>query len=117
VWAALKSLGRDGAAGQIRRLATSAAQLGEQLRVIDGVEVLNDVRYTQISVAFGDDATTRRVAERLIADGKVWMSGSRWHGREVVRISVSNWTTDADDVTTAVEAVWRAVEAVRSGGP
>lgn len=117
VWAALKSLGRDGVAGQIRRLATSAAQLAEQLRAIDGLEVLNDVGYTQISVAFGDDATTRLVAERLIADGKVWMSGSRWHGRDVVRISVSNWTTDADDVTTAVEAVRTAVEAVRSGGP
>jgi glutamate/tyrosine decarboxylase-like PLP-dependent enzyme len=117
VWAALKSLGRDGAAEQIRRLATSAAQLGERLTAIDGVEVLNDVGYTQISVAFGDDATTRRVADRLIADGKVWMSGSRWHGRDVVRISVSNWTTDADDVTTAVEAVRTAVEAVRSGGP
>ena len=68
-------------------------------------------------MAFGDDATTRRVAERIIADGKVWMSGSRWHGRDVVRISVSNWTTDADDVATAVEAVRTAVEAVRSGGP
>ncbi|MBT2548596.1 pyridoxal-dependent decarboxylase [Arthrobacter sp. ISL-65] len=117
VWAALKSLGRDGAAEQIRRLATSAAQLAVQLTAIDGVEVLNDVGYTQISVAFGDDATTRRVADRLIADGKVWMSGSHWHGRDVVRISVSNWTTDADDVTTAVEAVRTAVEAVRSGGP
>ncbi|MGN7249728.1 MULTISPECIES: pyridoxal phosphate-dependent decarboxylase family protein [unclassified Arthrobacter] len=116
VWAALKSLGRDGVAGQIRRLATSAAQLAEQLTAIDGVEVLNDVGYTQISVAFGDDATSRRVAERLIADGKVWMSGSRWHGRDVVRISVSNWTTDADDVTTAVEAVRAAFQAVRSGG-
>ncbi|WP_395402711.1 pyridoxal phosphate-dependent decarboxylase family protein [Arthrobacter sp. UC242_113] len=115
VWAALKSLGRDGVAGQIRRLAMSAAQLAERLTAIDGVEVLNDVGYTQISVAFGDDAATRRVAERLIAGGKVWMSGSRWHGRDVVRISVSNWTTDADDVTTAVEAVRTAVEAVRSG--
>jgi hypothetical protein len=55
----------------------------------------------------------RRVAERLIADGRVWMSGSSWHGRDVVRISVSNWPTDADDVTTAVEAVRTAVEAVR----
>ena len=117
VWAALKSLGRDGAAGQIRRLATSASQLAERLTAIDGVEVLNEVGYTQISVAFGDDATTRSVAEQLIADGKVWMSGSRWHGRDVVRISVSNWTTDADDVTTAVEAVRTAVATVRSGGP
>lgn len=117
VWAALRSLGRDGVAEQIRRLASSAAQLAEKLTAVDGVEVLNDVGYTQITVAFGDDATTRHVADRLIADGKVWMSGSRWHGRDVVRISVSNWTTDAADVATAVEAVRTAVEAVRQGRP
>jgi glutamate/tyrosine decarboxylase-like PLP-dependent enzyme len=115
VWAALRSLGRDGVAELIRRLASSAAQLAEKLTGVDGVEVLNDVSYTQITVAFGDDATTRRVADRLIADGRVWMSGSRWHGRDVVRISVSNWTTDAADVATAVEAVRTAVEAVRQG--
>jgi glutamate/tyrosine decarboxylase-like PLP-dependent enzyme len=115
VWAALKSLGKDGVAEQIRRLASSAVRLAEKLAALDGVEVLNDVGYTQISVAFGDDATTREVAARLIADGKVWMSGSRWHGREVLRISVSNWTTDAADVTTAAEAVRAALEGVRSG--
>lgn len=115
VWAALKSLGRDGVEEQIRRLAASAARLAEELTAVERVEVLNDVGYTQITVAFGDDATTRRVAERLIADGKVWMSGSRWHGRDVVRISVSNWTTDADDVATAVEAVRTALDAARSG--
>ena len=76
--------------------------------------MLNDVGYTQISVAFGDDATTRDVTARIIADGKVWMSGSRWQGRDVLRISVSNWTTDADDVDTAVEAVGQALEAVRA---
>jgi glutamate/tyrosine decarboxylase-like PLP-dependent enzyme len=117
VWAALRSLGRDGVAEQIRRLASSASQLAEKLTAMDGVEVLNDVGYTQITVAFGGDATTRRVADRLIADGKVWMSGSRWHGRDVVRISVSNWTTDTDDVATAVEAVRTAVEGVRQAGP
>jgi len=116
VWAALKSLGRDGVAEQIRRLAATAARLAEDLTAIDGVEVLNDVGYTQLTLAFGDDDTTRRVADRLIADGKVWMSGSRWHGRDVVRISVSNWTTDAEDVATAVEAVRSAAEAVRTAG-
>jgi glutamate/tyrosine decarboxylase-like PLP-dependent enzyme len=114
VWAALKSLGSDGVAEQIRRLAAAAAQLAEKLAALDGVEVLNDVGFTQVSVAFGDDSTTRDVAARLIADGTVWMSGSRWHGREVLRISVSNWTTDADDVATAVEAVRAALEHVRS---
>lgn len=114
VWAALKSLGSDGVAAQIRRLAASASVLAEKLSALDGVEVLNDVDFTQICLAFGDDATTRDVTARILADGKVWMSGSRWQGRDVLRISVSNWTTDADDVDTAAEAVKQALEAVRA---
>lgn len=115
VWAALKSLGAEGVAGQIRQLAASAAEIAARLSLIDGIEVLNDVGYTQVSLAFGDDATTRKVTARIIDDGKVWMSGSRWQGRDVLRISVSNWTTDPDDVDTAVGAVSAAFAGVRAG--
>jgi len=113
VWAALKSLGRDGVAGQVRGLVLRARQLAERLSALDGVEVLNDVDYTQVSLAFGDDATTRAVTERIIADGRVWMSGSRWQGRDILRISVSNWSTDDADVAVAVGAVQDALAAVR----
>jgi hypothetical protein len=36
------------------------------------------------------------------------MSGSRWRGRAVLRISVSNWSTDESDVERSVAAVRRA---------
>ena len=113
VWAALKSLGRDGVASQVRTLVHRAAQLADQLAALDGVEVLNDVDYTQVSLAFGDDAVTRAVTERVMADGRVWMSGSRWQDRDILRISVSNWSTDDADVRVAVDAVRDALAAVR----
>jgi glutamate/tyrosine decarboxylase-like PLP-dependent enzyme len=113
VWAAIKSLGRDGVAAQVRRLMERASALADRLSALAGVEVLNDVVYTQVSLAFGDDATTRAVTARIIGDGMVWMSGSRWQGRDVLRISVSNWTTDDGDIVQAVEAVRRALAAVR----
>lgn len=116
VWAALRSLGRDGVAHQVRELVLRAGQLAEQLAALEGIEVLNDVDYTQVSLAFGDDETTKAVTAKVIADGRVWMSGSRWQGRDVLRISVSNWSTNADDVGTAVEAVSSAVAAVRAAG-
>jgi glutamate/tyrosine decarboxylase-like PLP-dependent enzyme len=115
VWAALKSLGREGVAGQVRGLVLNARQLAERLAALDGVEVLNDVDYTQVSLAFGDDATTRAVTARIIAEGRVWMSGSRWQDRDILRISVSNWSTDDADVAAAVDAVRDAVAAVRAG--
>lgn len=116
VWAALKSLGRDGVVAQVRGLVRHARQLAEQLSALDGVEVLNDVDYTQVSLAFGDDAMTRAVTARIIADGRVWMSGSRWRDRDVLRISVSNWSTDDADAAVAVAAVRDAVAAVRAQG-
>lgn len=113
VWAALKSLGSDGVAAQVRGLVAAASEIAGGLAGIDGVEVLNDVGYTQVCVAFGDDATTRAVTARIIADGRVWMSGSRWQDRDILRISVSNWQTAADEVRTAVAAVGSALAAVR----
>jgi glutamate/tyrosine decarboxylase-like PLP-dependent enzyme len=115
VWAALKSLGSDGVAGLVRGMAAAAADIAAGLEGVDGVEVLNDVCYTQVCLAFGDDATTRAVTARIIADGRVWMSGSRWRDRDILRVSVSNWHTGEDEVRTAVDAVKAALSAVRLG--
>jgi glutamate/tyrosine decarboxylase-like PLP-dependent enzyme len=110
VWAALRSLGRDGLAGLVGGLARHARAIAEGVSRIDGVQVVNDVVYTQVCLALGDDASTRAAGERLLADGDTWISGSRWRGRDVLRVSVSNWSTDDDDVARTVAAVRRAVE-------
>jgi glutamate/tyrosine decarboxylase-like PLP-dependent enzyme len=112
VWAALRSLGRSGTVDLVERLAANARALADGIAGIPGAEVLNDVVFTQASVSFGDDERTRRVTEALLADGTTWMSGSRWHGRAVLRISVSNWSTDADDVAQSLAALERAVASV-----
>jgi glutamate/tyrosine decarboxylase-like PLP-dependent enzyme len=112
VWAALRSLGRSGVADLVDGLAGHARAIAAGLAAIDGAHVLNDVVYTQVCVAFGDDERTRAVTAALIADGTAWMSGSRWHDQDVLRVSVSNWSTDDEDVRRSVDAVRRAVAAV-----
>jgi glutamate/tyrosine decarboxylase-like PLP-dependent enzyme len=111
VWAALRSLGRAGTVELVERLARHARALAGGLAQIPGAEVLNDVVFTQVCVSFGDDDRTLRVIENLLADGTAWMSGSRWRGRAVLRISVSNWSTDEDDVALSLDAVRRAAAA------
>jgi glutamate/tyrosine decarboxylase-like PLP-dependent enzyme len=113
VWAALRSLGRSGAVALVERLAENARALADGLAALPVVEVLNDVVFTQISLAFGSDERTRAVTQALIDDGVVWMSGSTWAGRAVLRISVSNWSTDAADVAVSIDAVSRAIAAVQ----
>ena len=105
VWAALASLGRSGVTSLVRGLHHNAKAIAAGIATIEGARILNDVVYTQVCVAFEDDETTRAVTERLMAGGEVWMSGSRWQGREVLRVSVSNWATDDDDVERSVAAV------------
>jgi glutamate/tyrosine decarboxylase-like PLP-dependent enzyme len=80
---------------------------------MDGIEVLNDVVLNQVLVRLdardGDqDGHTYRVLERLQHEGTCWMSGTRWNGRAAVRISVSNWSTNSDDVDRSVAALLRA---------
>lgn len=112
VWAALRALGRTGVAGLVDGLVGHARAIADGLAGIEGVRVLNDVVFTQVSVAFEDDARTRRVTERVLADGEAWMSGSHWRGRDVLRVSVSNAATTDEDVERAVAAVRRAAAAV-----
>jgi glutamate/tyrosine decarboxylase-like PLP-dependent enzyme len=97
----------------VERLAAHARTFAEGAAEIPGCEVLNDVVFTQVCLAFEDDDRTRAVAAALLADGTTWMSGSRWQGRAIVRISVSNWSTTEDDVRRSLEALRRAASSVR----
>ncbi|MBM7504493.1 pyridoxal phosphate-dependent decarboxylase family protein [Agromyces aurantiacus] len=114
-WAVLRHLGRDGVADLIDRLAGSARIIAEGVGGLPGVEVLNDVVFTQVCIALEDDAATEALSARLWADGEVLAMTSRWHDRAVVRFSVSNWGTDAAQARRTVAAVERALVAVRAG--
>jgi glutamate/tyrosine decarboxylase-like PLP-dependent enzyme len=111
VWAALQSLGRSGLAGLVDGLVSHAQAIAAGIAELDGVEVLNDVVFTQVCFTVGDEERTRAVMNHLLAEGVTWMSGSRWAGRQIIRVSVSNWSTDEQDVELSLAAVRRAVEA------
>jgi glutamate/tyrosine decarboxylase-like PLP-dependent enzyme len=109
VWAALRSLGRSGVAELVSGLGRHAQAFAAGLATLRDVEVLNDVVFTQVCASFGDDARTDAVVQRLLDDGTTWMSGSSWHGRRVLRISVSNWSTSERDVERSLDAIRRAL--------
>jgi glutamate/tyrosine decarboxylase-like PLP-dependent enzyme len=115
VWAVLRSLGSSGVADLVERLARHASAFAAGLAAIPGVEVLNDVVFTQVCASFGSDARTEEVVRRMLADGTAWMTGSRWHGRSVLRISVSSWATTEHDVEVSLDAVRRVVASLEAG--
>jgi glutamate/tyrosine decarboxylase-like PLP-dependent enzyme len=110
IWAAFKSLGRSGLAGLIERTCGYAVRFADGLRA-RGYEILNDVVLNQVLVSFGSPGKTRRVIERVQADGTCWCGGTEWQGRAAMRISVSSWATTDEDVERSLEAILRAARA------
>ena len=108
VWAVLRSLGRDGVAELVDGFCDHAAAFAEGIAAIEGAQVLNDVEFTQVCASFGDDDRTRAVVDAMLAEGTAWITGSRWHGQAVLRVSVSNWSTTFDDVAASLAALHRA---------
>jgi len=107
VWAVLRALGRDGVAALVDGLVGAAKGLATGFAAIPGLEVVNDVVFTQVCVAAGDGPRTAALGDWLRADGTVWPSNSTWQGRPVVRFSVSNRGTDADQVARTIDVVAR----------
>ena len=111
VWAVLRTLGRSGVVDLVDGFCRHAAALAEGVVSIEGASVLHDVCFTQVCASFGSDERTRAVVQGMLDDGTAWMTGSRWHDRAVLRISVSNWSTNEDDVRRSLYALRRVVAA------
>ena len=104
VWAALRSLGRDGVARLVRQACDAASTIAERLRA-GGVTILNDVVLNQVLVRAGDGARTAALIAAVQADGRVWCGATQWDGDTAMRISVSSWKTDLDDAAFAADVI------------
>jgi glutamate/tyrosine decarboxylase-like PLP-dependent enzyme len=108
IYAALRSLGRDGVADLVARCCSHARAMAAGLSDL-GLEVINDVVLNQVLVRAGDDDDTNRILAHVQEGGTAWMSGNSWDGHRAIRISVSGWMTTADDVTRTLSAFEAAI--------
>ncbi|MEO8257787.1 MAG: aminotransferase class V-fold PLP-dependent enzyme [Acidobacteriota bacterium] len=106
LWAALRSLGRQGLAELIERTCRHAQRFADGLRA-SGYRILNDVVINQVLVSFGAPGVTRAVIEQVQQDGTCWCGGTEWQGQTAMRISVSSWATTDDDVDASLAAIQR----------
>jgi glutamate/tyrosine decarboxylase-like PLP-dependent enzyme len=105
-WAAIRGLGREGISDMIERCCDLAIQFASLLAQHPEVEVLNDVVINQVMVRVGDsDERTRALIAAVQADGTCWAGPTTWHGKVAMRISVSNWSTTADDIEQSAAAI------------
>jgi glutamate/tyrosine decarboxylase-like PLP-dependent enzyme len=106
VYAALRSLGRDGVAELVERNCAQARRMAGHLSQLPGVEILNEVVINQVLVRFpGSDEDNQRVVEAVQRDGTCWLGGTVWQGRAAMRVSFSNWSTTDEDVDRSAAAI------------
>jgi glutamate/tyrosine decarboxylase-like PLP-dependent enzyme len=111
-WAAIRSLGRDGIATMVERCCDLAVTFATTLARHPELEILNEVVINQVLVRVADsDERTRAVIAAVQADGTCWAGPTIWKGEVAMRISVSNWSTTAEDITRSAAAIVAAVEA------
>jgi glutamate/tyrosine decarboxylase-like PLP-dependent enzyme len=115
LWAGLRQLGRAGMAEIVERSCAHAQHFAAGLRAA-GFEVLNEVVLNQVLVSFGDAGRTAAVIARLQGDGTCWCGPTVWQGKTAMRISVSSWVTNEDDVEQSLAAMLRAASEP-SGSP
>lgn len=104
-WAALRSLGRSGVASLLDGLHANAVAMASGLSAIGGVEILNDVDYTQVMFRAGSDDATRALGAAILDEGTAAVTGAEWRGRAALRCSMSSWATTSDDVDRTVRAI------------
>ena len=111
LYALIRTLGRAGIQAMIRQTVTLARRMATRLTSEPGVHVLNDVVLNQVLVRFdGDsaqtaDESTVDVITRVQVDGTCWVGGATWFGKQVMRISISNWSTTEDDIDRSADAI------------
>jgi glutamate/tyrosine decarboxylase-like PLP-dependent enzyme len=116
VYAAIKSLGRQGVEQLVERCCELARRFADRLRCDPRIRILNDVVLNQVLVRVvpehGDpDTATRESLRRVQEERLCWLGGTRWHGMDAMRISVSNWSTTENDIDQSAESIIRAVHA------
>ena len=104
IWAALRSLGKEGVEELIERTCRHAATFADGF-LSAGYQVLNDVVLNQVLVSFGDDETTSRVIQAIQNEGTCWCGASVWKGKKAMRISVASWATTDSDVERSLDAM------------
>ena len=59
------------------------------------------------------DEATVALIEAIQADGTCWCGPTNWGGRPAMRVSVSGWATDDEDVRASIGAITSAWAATR----
>jgi glutamate/tyrosine decarboxylase-like PLP-dependent enzyme len=104
IWAALRTLGRQGIAEIVERNCRQARRLADGLKEA-GYTIHNDVVLNQVVVSFGTPEVTEHVINAIQQEGTLWGGKTVWQGHTALRLSVSSWATTDQDIEQSLNAM------------
>ncbi|MCR9236427.1 MAG: pyridoxal-dependent decarboxylase [Alphaproteobacteria bacterium] len=114
LWFLIRSYGLDGLQARIRNHVSWAEALAEDIRAIDGFEIVTEPILSLFSFRCpGDDAIQQRLVDAINDDGRIYLTQGLFEGRKIIRVQVGQFDTTREDVMmvrSVVEEVWQAVQ-------
>lgn len=114
VYAAFKSLGKEGIVKHLDNCSDLAKHMAEILSEVEGITILNEVVSNRFSAQFGigdDDyrnELTDRVVHRLQEEGYLYPSTSGYKGLKTMLFSVLNYHTSEEDIIKSADKIIQA---------
>lgn len=114
LWFLIRSYGLDGLQARIRNHVSWAEALAEDIRAINGFEIVTEPILSLFSFRCpGDDAIQQRLVDAINDDGRIYLTQGLFEGRKIIRVQVGQFDTTREDVMmvrSVVEEVWQAVQ-------
>ncbi|MDT0683063.1 pyridoxal-dependent decarboxylase [Roseicyclus sp. F158] len=114
IWFLLRSYGVSGLQARIRNHVAWAGELCEEIRALDGFEIVTEPILSLFSFRCpGDDAMQQRLVDAINDDGRVYLTQGAFAGRRIIRVQVGQFDTTRADVMCVRDAVKEVWEKIR----
>ncbi len=114
IWFLIRSYGLEGLRERIRNHITWAGEVCEEIRKLDGFEIVTDPILSLFSFRCpGSDADQQRLVDALNDDGRIYLTQGSFDGRKIIRFQVGQFDTTRDDVMMAhgvIQEVWEQIQ-------
>jgi aromatic-L-amino-acid decarboxylase len=113
LWFLIRSYGLEGLQTRIRNHVVWAEALAEEIRALDGFEIVTEPILSLFSFRCpGDDEAQQVLVDAINDDGRIYLTQGAFEGRKIIRVQVGSFDTTREDVMmvrAVVEEVWREI--------